>query len=351
MALTPPPWPRKRSLYATLGWVLDYGRSAAAHHNAQAILTVGRVNNKDNRQTVDFTDEQIKPLEKWQGGGFDDVEKKGLKFEWKGEKKILTWRTTNRLQKRVWDDQIEDRIDREIERLSPYLKKYSFTSLEFGRDWTTESGLVQRKWLEDKIKRIRRFNASPAATKSGVFLVLRAAHIEVQTGNGLLRPMRPHWHLVVMIRRYPPGKNQRRRLDLAVAQLRQLVAAEVTYKWQLARDQLELRRLLEYLLRYPAQLVHPTDMRKDGLRRKIDLDAPKEGLRLVTFPPAWSKWKKREPAALVSHPVPSAWDGLTDPFVLLDPFKALAGLKNLQSYSPPSRHRRAKTTKTRQTKK
>ncbi len=340
-------------LYPTLGWMLDLARSQAARHTRDMIRYVGRINpdakDANGGPIYDFGDVTLKlpvqdvavapPIE-WKGGGFDHVEGEVPSPASADGLKLMTWRTSNRLQKSTWDSEIEAVVDRETSRLALLLKIYDFISAVFGCDWTLASGRCQRAWLSDKIKCVNRYNASKAAKEWGVYLMLRAGQIEVQAGEGFISPMRPHWHLVLAVSRELGYLSRLERLDEAILTLEELVGAKVTYKGDFARTREDIRRMLEYLLRYPVELVHPTEKEENGLRRKIDLDDPKEGLRLVGFPPVKANWHSHSMPILPKETPPAAWDGLTDSLVMLEPFKALAGLVIIKPYNLPGTPRK-----------
>jgi hypothetical protein len=344
------------SPYATLGWVLDLARTEAALRNSNMTRRVGRINPyakdadggpvfdfEDGALTLEVQDVAVAPAIEWKGGGFDHVEGEVPSPAGADGLKLMTWRTTNRLQKSTWDSEIEAVVDSETGRLAPLLKYYDFISSVFGCDWTFASGRCQRAWFLTKIKCVNRYNASNVAKELGVYIMLRAGQIEVQAGQGLIRPMRPHWHLVLAVRHVLGHLTGLERLDEAALALKELVGAEVTHKGNFVRNRGDLRRMLSYLLRYPVELVHPDERDENGLRRKICLDDPDEGLRLVDFPPVKANWQKHPLPILPENAPPPPWDGLTDPLVMLDPFKALAGLVIVKPYNLPGTPRKETT--------
>jgi hypothetical protein len=305
---------RSGSLWATLGLAIEYARSEAAIE--------GRP---------------------WRGGGLADVEAKDL-WQVDGESaRQLFWRCTSRFQPSVWAAKMKGAVVKETVRLEGLIEReYDLVTVSFGMAWGGWSGPEMRAWFDSKIKLLSRWNTGQTAAKNQVFLVMATPQISVEAGPGLVRPSRPHWHLVLAVARKNGGADRRFRLLFALTKLKSLLGVSVFWDGRFLglaeAKEGSVARLVGYLLRYPISLKS-REIDGGGRRLEIPFRAP-SGLRLSDTLPRGSGLQRVRAGAM--PPLPCGWDGLTDPVVLVPCFEALAEFKCLRTYAAPSGFSEAK---------
>ena len=278
-------------------------------------------------------------------GKIRDIEPEDLTYLDALMEERLYWQYGGRWQPSQWRAETKPVIRRETERLTPFLRSgYTYVHATFGVSAGKYDGPDMRAWLKAKITKLNRLNASKLFKQYGVRLELSGSHIDIHAGSGLVRPMRPHWHLLLRFKKGEDRQALHATINLILEHIRVLVGCMVTTKRPrehsravcLVNDRDYLANTIAYILAYPIQLLDPNRLDKDGLHVGLPLH---KGLRLQPKPKPSSQ-SPPLPPGLPPPPPPPPKDGLTHALALSPAIDALAGAHTYRTYG--KKRKRAK---------